>query len=74
MLQLFAHIRGVPGELRDQEVNKWIDFVGLSLPVIFYFQSTYDRIQLILWVSERGLRLFCRSHYGHCACRFAEVC
>ncbi len=28
MLNLFAHIRGVPVDLRQEEINKWIDFVG----------------------------------------------
>ncbi len=29
MLELFAHIRGVPSSKRKAEVDKWIDFVGL---------------------------------------------
>ncbi len=29
MLSLFAHIRGVPAAKREEEVGKWLDFVGL---------------------------------------------
>jgi len=30
MLSLFAHIRGVPASQRKDEINKWLDFVGLQ--------------------------------------------
>jgi len=30
MLELFAHIRGVPPSQRKEEVNKWLEFVGLQ--------------------------------------------
>ncbi len=28
MLNLFAHIRGVPANQRKEEIEKWLDFVG----------------------------------------------
>ncbi len=30
MLSLFAHIRGVPSSKRREEIEKWIEFVGLQ--------------------------------------------
>ncbi len=33
MLNLFAHIRGVPTAQRHKEIEKWIDFVGMTFAV-----------------------------------------